>query len=255
MGVGNLLRRQLHRGLYRLFEHALVAFARRHQPLHIIQAGANDGKSNDFIHQLIRKSSTRAILVEPVPYVFSQLEKHYQGSANIRLLQAAVTDVSDATSLPFYYLRPVDGLDFQPIYNQWGSFSLDHLRKFAVHVPHFEALLTVENVATLTMNQIMEESGFSSIDIIATDVEGFDGKIITSIDFSRFQPKLLLFEHMHIEKAELKAVLQRLEKHGYSSYSVGFDTVCFHESVSGADWWLAMVKRIRPRWLLPADCY
>lgn len=252
MSMSVFLRGRLYRVLYRLFKQALNAFSRQYQPLHIIQAGANDGKSNDFIHQLNRRSSTRAILVEPVPYVFAELKNEYKDCSHIRLLQAAITDSVNSQSLPFYYLKPVAGLDFPTIYNQWGSFSLEHLRKFAVHVPHFEDLLTVEEVDTLTINQVMEQSGFPTIDLIATDVEGFDGKIIASIDFPRFQPKLILFEHIHIEKAELKALLLLLSTNGYRSYSVGFDTICFHESVVGVDWLLALVKRFHSRWLLPA---
>jgi FkbM family methyltransferase len=252
MCISGVLRGSLYRVLQKLFVHALNAFSKQYQPLHIIQAGANDGKSNDFIHQLNKRSSTKAILVEPVPYVFAELKNEYKYCSNIRLLQAAITDSINSHSLPFYYLKPVAGLNFSSIYNQWGSFSLEHLRKFAVHVPHFEELLTVEEVDTLTINQVMEQSGFPTIDLIATDVEGFDGKIIASIDFRRFQPKLILFEHIHIEKAELKALLLLLSKQGYRTYSVGFDTICFHETVVGIDWLLALVKRFNPRWLLPA---
>ena len=55
----------------------------------IIQIGANDGKSDDFLRNSIN-TNTNVLLVEPIKSAFEQLEKNYSGYKNVKFVNKAI---------------------------------------------------------------------------------------------------------------------------------------------------------------------
>ena len=55
----------------------------------VIQVGANDGKSDDFLRDSINKD-TKVILVEPIKSAFSELKKNYSDFTNVEFINKAI---------------------------------------------------------------------------------------------------------------------------------------------------------------------
>ena len=55
----------------------------------IIQIGANDGKSDDFLRTSIN-ADTNVLLVEPIKSAFEQLEKNYSSFKNVKFINKAI---------------------------------------------------------------------------------------------------------------------------------------------------------------------
>jgi len=229
-------------------------YALEQKQLNIIQAGANDGRSIDNMFRLISMSKSHAIVLEPVPHIFAALKKNYASYPNVRPMQLAVADDDAIRSKPFYYLKPVPGEPFLDMYNLWGSFSRQHLEYFRDNVPNFNTLFCIEEVPCITINTLYHQSGFDKLDILATDTEGYDGKIIDAVDLDLVRPRIIWFEHLHIPRNELIPLLLKLRNANYRCYSNGFDTICVHRKIRYADALLRFIKFIHPNWYLPPGC-
>lgn len=219
--------------------------------MYIIQIGANDGTSLDFMHQLIRFEKSKAIVIEPVPHVFEKLQTTYRNFPNVEPRQLAITDAENELFKTFYYLEPVDGEDYHDMYSLWGSFSKQHLLYFKPSVPNFDKLFRAVSIPCTTLNKLISGNSSKSPDILAIDTEGYDGKILESADLSLVKPELILFEHYHIPKPELFRLLIRLRNNGYACFSHGYDTLCFKNNAVGAGRLLKLIKKIYPRILVP----
>ena len=229
----------------------LKLYAIGQRKLHIIQAGANDGQSIDNMFRLISLPKSSSIVLEPVPHIFAALQKNYTAYPQVKPMQIAVADDDAVSSLPFHYLKPVPGEPFLEMYNLWGSFSRQHVENFRGNVPNFDALFCIEDVTCLTINELYKQSGFDKLDILATDTEGYDGKIIDSVDFDVVTPRIIWFEHIHIPRSDLFPLLAKLKRIGYRCYTSGYDTLCVHNKVLAADFFLRCIKMIHPNWYLP----
>jgi hypothetical protein len=61
--------------------------------LYVVQIGSNDGITGDPVHSLLRSNpSWRALLVEPVPFLFDRLCKKYSDSPNIQFANIAIVE-------------------------------------------------------------------------------------------------------------------------------------------------------------------
>jgi FkbM family methyltransferase len=229
----------------------LVQFSWFSRNLNIIQVGANDGKSIDHMFRFTRQKKSKAIVVEPVLHVFEKLKNNYAPYPNVTPWQLAITDRNDEAHKTFYYLAPKPGEEYFDMYTLWGSFSLPHLETFKSSVPNFDRLLVAEDIPCISINKLIEESRFDRLHILATDTEGYDGKIIGSLDLNAYKPELIFFEHIHIPKNELFPLLENLQGYGYRCYSHGYDTICFTGKVMVADLPLRIIKLIFPRLLTP----
>jgi len=164
--------------------------------MHIIQIGSHVGDTpNDPIFKLIDET-TKLILVEPVPYLFQQLESNYNNklkdTSNVIFINKAVSNYigeteltissekNDFTKLPFWA-------------SQLSSVNRDHATG---HIPH---LITEQiTVPTTTLNQIINDYNITEIDLLHTDTEGHDYYIIMDYKFT-IKPKRITFEHKHMD--------------------------------------------------------
>lgn len=229
-------------------QHALQSMA----PLHIIQIGANDGLRLDPVRSIIEQYDCRALLVEPVPYIFEKLKANYAGFVQVKLLQCAVVDHTTQDTLPFYCFLPKPDFPFNPDFSLWGSFDEGHLDKFRHSVPHFDDLKACIEVPVMAINKLINQAGFPALDILQMDAEGWDVRLLGALDVQRWQPALICFEHLHAPKAEVRALLQKMQASHYATYSLGMDTVMVHPRWQQYFKTLRLVKLLHSNWLLPA---
>ena len=81
-------------------------------------------------------------------------------------------------------------------------------------------------VTTKTLTQILDEHSIpNAIDFLSVDVEGHDFQVLNSLDFNKYQPKLILIEMHQFNVADYQAnkIVQFLIAKGYEL--VGFVTM------------------------------
>ncbi len=162
----------------------------------IIQIGSHVGNTiNDPIFKNV-DLSTRLFLIEPVPYLFHQLQNNYKSKmnsvSNITFINKAVSDTvgeieltvpsehNDFTKLPFWA-------------SQLGSVRPNHAND---HIP---TLLTETiKVQTTTIDALINEYNIKEIDVLHTDTEGHDYTILMNYSF-KVKPRQVLFEHKHMD--------------------------------------------------------
>ena len=67
----------------------------------------------------------------------------------------------------------------------------------------------------MRLDTLLERHGISRIDLLVIDTEGHDFEILRALDFTRFRPVLLMFEHQHLSANDKAAAYALLETHGY----------------------------------------
>lgn len=221
-----LVRKLRHRRLLRRMAgpRLVTAFAEAFPQAFFVEIGANDGHKHDHLSSAIAGSDWRGIMVEPVPYVFDRLVRNYGARPGIALENAAVGD-RDGT-LPFYYLRESDDPVLPEWYDAVGSFRRDAVLGHAPLIPDVEARLVQADVPCLTFESLCRKHAVERLDLLALDTEGYDWRILERIDFAKWRPRLVIYEHYHLDEAEREACRAHLAAAGYETLAEGFDTFC-----------------------------
>jgi FkbM family methyltransferase len=202
-------------------------FARTYPAARFVQIGANDGVMSDPLHAFVVKTAWRGILVEPVPYLFERLRRNYPARPGLVFENVAIA--AEPGQRPFYYLRETVGDSALPDWHAGlGSFLREVVVKHAGDIPDLEDRLVVQDVPCLTFAGLCQRHGFDQVDLLHMDTEGYDYEIIKTIDFTRYRPRLLVYEHHHLSPADRVECLQRLQAAGYECIGEGLDAICLN---------------------------
>jgi FkbM family methyltransferase len=223
----------------------LEAFSGSRDRVFFVQVGSNDACEGDPLRSFILEWGWSGIMVEPVPYVFDRLAANYAAREGLILENVAIADADEARE--FFYLEETDD-DIPEWYDQLGSFSRETLLKHRKWIPDIEDRFVCRKVPCRTLTSLLDEHEVDHVDLIQVDTEGFDFEVIKLIDFERFKPEVILYEHKHLDASDKAACAARLESEGYVWSEMGPDTLCLLEEVLvdasspvGAGWrrWIA----------------
>ena len=188
-----------------------------------LQVGANDGVKFDELHVFVTTHKCRGVVVEPLKFYFSSLDKNYAGHPDITPLNCAVHASESRTTM--YHVDPAK-LGFMP---EWapgiGSLDSEHHRKS--NTPS-EFMIT-EEVECMHLMEIIEQHNLSNLSLLQVDVEGYDGEVIRMINFDRVQPRIIKYEHLNLPAVEQKAVTRLLKSNDYSIQQLESDTLAILE--------------------------
>jgi FkbM family methyltransferase len=198
--------------------------------VYFIQIGANDGFTNDKLRYYVDLYKWQGILVEPVPYVFNRLKINYQYRPSLIFENCAISDTPGR--MIFYSLKEYD-INGKSLFNDFTDYKIDQLGSFDKQTilkhsymhPDFENLIEEINVNTLSFDDLISKYNVLKIDVLLIDTEGYDYKILNSIDFKKIKPSVLIFEHQHLTRKDYKQIVSMLKKN-YVLYIDGWDTVC-----------------------------
>lgn len=192
-----------------------------------VQIGASDGVSFDPLRPHIQRGGWSGVLVEPLPYMFERLREAYEGNERIRLFQVAVA--AEAGRRTIHYVDPeriADGSvsGIAPWAEQVASFDRAHVLANLGPADDPDSLIAEVEVECVTLAELLAEAGIVSPDLIMVDAEGADAEIVRSIDFGRCRPRLIVFEHEHLDASEQAACEELLRDQGYELVADGLDT-------------------------------
>ncbi|HOJ53107.1 MAG TPA: FkbM family methyltransferase [Phycisphaerae bacterium] len=196
------------------------------QGVKFVQIGSNDGMVGDPLYELIMENkSWSGVFVEPVRYLFERLRRNYADADRFIFENVAIG--ATRGSQDFYYVgREAEAHfkdDLPPWYDQLGSFRREHIIKALGS--RMEPFIVTEKINTVPLNDVLAKNGIDRIDLLHIDTEGYDYQVLAQLDFSKYQPLVILFEHKHLspdEKAKARALLA---EHGYMTRIFGGDTL------------------------------
>lgn len=201
-----------------------------------VQIGSNDGRSGDPIHPYITGNRWHGLLVEPVPYLFERLLETYAGHPGLAFDNVAIAP--DEEFRPIYRLQLLDR-DLPFWYEQLASFDYDLFLKNARNIPGLEDedvanLAVTEQVRCSPLDTVFSTHGVERIDLLHIDTEGYDFEILKLLDFRRWRPRMILYEHRHLGD-QRKASFQFLMAHGYRLFTWKNDAAAIDGAVRSVD--------------------
>ncbi len=188
----------------------LGIYSKENHDFFFIEIGASDNIETDHIGKSIFKFNWRGIIVEPVPYLFEKLTRNY-GTIN-RLIFENVAIAEENCERDFYYVSGQNSGISNSI-KGIGSFSIDHIHKF--NFPRKEKDIVSQKIKCLTFEELIRKHEVKKLDLLQIDTEGYDYKILKTINFERIKPKILHYEFCHLNKEEQLKSVDLLQSKGY----------------------------------------
>jgi FkbM family methyltransferase len=185
-----------------------------------VQIGSNDGIKNDPLHWYIKKNNWKGILVEPDKANFTKLRDNYSQVNGLHFENAGIGP--ERGEMIFYRLKDITNSE-PGWYDQVGSFDKETFIKNIEHGKELNKRITTDSLPVITFYDLLQKYNYREIDLLHIDTEGFDYKILRSIDFSKYNIRLVIFEGEWMTRSELKEIIQYLRKFKYRMYRSGID--------------------------------
>lgn len=205
-------------------DYIIKAYAHRHKDFFFIQIGAFDGIRNNPIRKYILKYEWKGILVEPVKYIFDRLVNNYKGYSNLSFENIAISDKDEIKD--FHFLREGSN-NLVSYYEELGSLSSEVTLKHRDVIPGIEDYLVTAKVTCITLMTLLQRHNIKKVDLLQIDSEGYDYKIIASIDFKVIKPKVIIYERVHLNNYDSKQCISVLKNNGYTVIKLGVDAIAF----------------------------
>jgi FkbM family methyltransferase len=189
---------------------------------YFVQIGAFNGVDGDPLYPYVKKGLLKGCLLEPQPDVFEQLRLNYAGVGGLLFKRAAIGPRPGQATL--YRVRP--GAPGPPWLHQIASFRREVVLRHAPIVPNLEAMIVTEEVQTVTFEELFAELGVLP-DIVVVDTEGYDYEILKLLDVPARKPRVLLYEHKHLNDFDRDACLELLIGAGYRIGVGSVDTTAY----------------------------
>lgn len=193
--------------------------------LTLVQIGANDGATNDPVGKLIHGNPERftaALLIEPQGPAFARLAARYADVPQVTCLQAAIDREAGERSLFTLDREAASERLGRTVSDGVASFDRDHLvwilRTYdpAISEPEMAGLIQTTQVPVMPVGRALETAGITPPPtIVLIDTEGYDGAIIHMMAEAGIWPRLIQYEHKHLDAPERRTVARLLLQNGY----------------------------------------
>lgn len=188
-----------------------------------IQIGANDGMHNDPLYHYLITSPWKGLVLEPNPQMMAKLQMNHKDTmSELSFVNAAIGE----GVAPILYLTGFNA--------GFASFSKEHVLKH-IGVEHEDKVTSVDIGLTTFSELLTHYPEFSKCDLLLIDAEGWDAKIILSIDFNVFHADLIIFEKIHITEEELGKLDSLFVKHGYATFDCKRDRLAISKSTENPE--------------------
>ncbi len=201
------------------------------QDMKIVQIGACDGVFDDPIHDFMTKNHQRinALLVEPLPDYFQELKSVYSSYPNFIPVNCAIHNSEETMTM---YRVSSDNPENLPEFTKGiSSFNSEHHKKSGIDSKY----IIEEKVACISFEQLLCSHQFEDFHFLQIDTEGYDAELILNIDFQRFRPLIIRFEHGlqdgTMDMDEFEKVRSRLHHAGYELTIENSDAVAIHNQL------------------------
>lgn len=161
---------------------------------------------------------SRGVLVEPDPNIFRVIQKtrRHDTCLNVGIGPA------DKKSTPFYVMTS----------RQLSTFKKEEADAYAASKNYgAQKIEKIMHVPLIAINSLMEKYFPHGVDIFSIDTEGYDLEILQSLNFDKYQPKIMCVETLRyndegIEEKQ-QAIIDYLLGRGYKIYADTFVNTIF----------------------------
>jgi FkbM family methyltransferase len=178
-----------------------------------VQVGACEGAIGDPLGYFMRVAGWRGILVEPVPYLAERIRANCGDLPGVVLENAAIAP--EEGERVFHYLERGEGDLRSEIYKTLGSFRRENLERHARFIANFEERVISRPVRCLPLDTLLRKHGVERLDLLFCDAEGYDHEVLKTLDLKCTPPRLVVWEHQHLEVGDAAACRRRFEEAGY----------------------------------------
>ena len=175
--------------------------------------GAMDGIKHDDIYNKLRVlDGIRVIFVEPIPYHFMSLTTNTNDlKGEIYYECSAISNKRESVEMA--YVHPAD-LCYYDDYIDGCSCVIEDGKPLNFFMKDVSPIhVTKHRVRSITFDDLMDKYGWDSVDYIQVDCEGYDERIVGSIDLEKYGVKEIKFE-----KHYLSAIFYDYMKFRYKKY-------------------------------------
>lgn len=183
----------------------------------LVQIGAHNGyKIYDRVVSL-SQNGKNVLLIEPIPYLFNELQDRFRNVNNVFFENIAVSDEHCKRYL--FYLNP-ESLNNKPEWaDELGSFREEHIKD---HIQFSPGEVEKIQVQCLHFDELIKAYSIEFIEELDIDTEGHDYYILKSFSFNKIKPRRIIFEHKHMDGSfkrgeKYKELVQFLAKLGYAT--------------------------------------
>ena len=180
----------------------------------LLVVGAHNGEK---LRNVILEEASKGlvILVEPVPYLFSELSNSFGSVPNVTCLDRCIAPQSGKVK---FYAVDQAGRPVCPWADQLGSMdgkhAITHIKELAPHV-------TEMDVDAISFIELVEQFQIDAISTLIIDTEGYDAKLLPLFPFTLVRPEKIIFEHKHSDGTynigrNLGRLLIALDELGYN---------------------------------------
>ena len=199
----------------------------------LVIIGAHNGSG---LEELILKQKKKVLLIEPVEYNLQSLKLRFKNIDNIIFENIGISD--ERNQIKFYYVKESS---VKKLGKEWasgiGSFKkkhlLDHHRKrFQITENDIEEI----NVKILVFDDLVKKYNINEIEYLFVDTEGYDYRIIKSIDFNKIKITKVKFEYKHLDdtfkfETRLSELRKMFSQHNYRETEIDDENITFKKIV------------------------
>lgn len=196
-----------------------------------VQVGACDGRSFDPIHEFLKRHRNRVkgVVLEPLPDLFAELERSYRDFPAVLPRRLAVHNTQREMSL--YRVNPARLSSLPEFARGIASFDPEHYRRSGIPAD----AIVPEQVPCSPLTEIIGEAGFSKLDLLQIDTEGYDAEILLHMDWHHVKPWIIRFEHGvssgTLSPDRLNQVIDVLHEHGYELCYEDSDAIAWRRDI------------------------
>lgn len=160
----------------------------------------------------------RGVMVEPIKVALDKIPNH----ENLIKVQSAIDKE--------FSLRTLTKLKDE--YWEDKTIDKDYLGMASLHPKailkdnFYKDMIEQIKVGCITFEFLMDQLGITEIDYLKIDVEGLDYDILSTINFNKFNIKVIRAEHQHVN---LSLLVNLLEKNNYFVDVLNYDIIAIKE--------------------------
>jgi FkbM family methyltransferase len=206
-----------------LLELVLTQSTGRREDFYFVQIGANDGITDDPIRPFVTKYHWRGLLVEPQPQVFAKLVANYAQEKQLVFENAAIADEDGTVKL--YVANHGDATANLTVF---ASLKKDALKRGLDNPKAAGVQVRLEEVEvpSLSVKTLVARHRIEKIDLLQTDVQGYDVEVVEQFLACGLRPAVIHFEHCHTPRGPVERLYRKLVEHGYRFNEANVDTIC-----------------------------
>lgn len=170
--------------------------------MNIIQIGTN--RADDHLTSIVKKihpdQINNLITVEPFDLHNESIKRCYQDySASLHIENIIITPENNSSGKEKIWFHPKDLTHNNA--TELASLNKEHASRIVAQYT-YEDMQFLE-LSSMTLNELFDKYNMTDIDILYIDTEGYDDKLIYSINLDKYKIRTIFYEHLHIDKWKL----------------------------------------------------